>query len=185
VDIESTSQRIKKASPWLIAWGIVVFVCGILAMILPTTFSVGISFIIGCLLLVAGVGHFVFDLHTQTAGGFFWQILIGLLYLIAAICLLVNPLLGVLSLTLFLTIFLLLEGVFELALYFRLRAFRHSLWLLLDGVGTVGLGIVMFRQWPPASPEFIGTLIGISMMLSVSSRVIFSLAIRSLSPASH
>ena len=185
MDIESTSRTIKKVSVWLIAWGIVVFVCGILAIILPTTFSVGISVIIGCLILVAGIGHFVFALHTQRTGGFLWQILIGVLYLIAAICLLVNPLLGVLSLTLFLAIFLLLEGVFELALYFRLRAFRHSLWLLLDGIGTAILGIVMFRQWPPASPELIGTLIGMSMMLSAASRVIFALAIRSLSPASH
>jgi uncharacterized membrane protein HdeD (DUF308 family) len=183
VDIETTTQRIKKASPWLISWGIVVFVCGILAMILPTTFSVAISVIIGCLVLVAGIGHFVFAFHTRSAGGFLWQILIGILYLIAAICLLVNPLLGVLSLTLFLAIFLLLEGVFELALYVRLREFRHSLWLLFDGIGTVALGIVMFRQWPPASPEVIGTLVGISMMLSAGSRLVLLLGIRALGPA--
>jgi uncharacterized membrane protein HdeD (DUF308 family) len=182
VNIESTPQTIKKASLWLIAWGIVVFICGILAIILPITFSVGITIVIGCLVLVAGIGHFVFAFHTRGAGGFLWQILIGILYLIATICLLANPLLGILSLALFVAIFLLLEGIFEIALYLELRAFRHSVWLLVDGVVTLILGVVMIRQWPPASPEIVGTLIGISMMLSAASRVIFSLAIRSLSP---
>jgi len=181
--IETTTETLKKVSPWLIGWGIVVFLCGILAIILPVSFDIGITVVIGCLVLVAGIGHFVFAFHTRAVGGFFWQILIGFLYLIATVCLSVNPLLGILSLTLFLAIFLLLEGAFELALYVQLRGFRHAFCLLLDGLGTLILGVVMIREWPPASPEIIGTLIGISMMLSAASRVTFSLAIRSLNPA--
>ena len=181
--IESTTQTIKKASPWLIGWGIVVFVCGVLAIFLPITFSFGITTVIGCLVLAAGIGHFIFAFHTRNVGGFSWQILIGLLYLVATVCLLVNPLLGVISLALLVAIFLSVEGIFELALYFQLRGFRHAFWLLLDGVGTLTLGVVMIKQWPPASPEIIGTLIGISMMLSAASRVIFSLTVRSLNPS--
>jgi uncharacterized membrane protein HdeD (DUF308 family) len=116
-------------------------------------------------------------------GGFLWQVLVSLLYAIAAICLLVNPLLGILSLSLLLAIFLLLEGILEFALYFRLRRFHHSIWLLIDGIGTSVLGILMLSQWPPASPEIIGALIGISLMLSAVSRLIFTMAIRALNPA--
>jgi len=111
--------------------------------------------------------------QTKTRGvvGFVWQILLSALNVMAGICLLANPLLGVLSLALFLAIFLLLEGIFEFALYFRLRRFRHSVWLLIDGIGTSILGILMVSQWPPASPEIIGALIGISLMLSAVSRL--------------
>jgi len=182
MEIEST-ETIRKESPWLIGWGIVVFLCGILAIIFPISFSVGITKVIGCLVLVAAIGHFAFAFHAREVGGFFWQILIGLLYLVGASCLLINPLLGVVSLALFVPIFLCLEGVFELALYLQLRRSRHAFWLLLDSIGTLVLGVVIIGKWPPASPEIIGTLIGISMMLSAASRVIFSLAIRSLSPA--
>jgi uncharacterized membrane protein HdeD (DUF308 family) len=183
VSTETATQTINKASPWLIGWGVVVFVCGVLAVTLPITFSIGIWVVIGCLTLAAAIGHFVFAFHTRNIGGLFWQALIGLLYLIATGCLLVNPLLGVLSLALFVAIFLLLEGIFELALYVQLRRFRHAFWLLLDGIGTVILGSVMLTQWPPASPDIIGTLIGISMILSATSRVIFSLAVRALNPS--
>jgi uncharacterized membrane protein HdeD (DUF308 family) len=124
-------------------------------------------------------------LHFQTRNldGFLWQILVSVLYGMAAVFLLVNPLLSVLSLTLILAIFLFLEGILELALYFVLRRFRHSVWVLIDGIGTLILGIVMVRQWPPASPEIIGALIGLSLMLSAVSRVVLSFAVRTLSPA--
>ena len=71
----------------------------------------------------------------------------------------------------------------ELALYFCLRQFRHSFWVLIDGIGTPILGILMVRQWPPASPEIIGALIGLSLMLNTVSRVVLSLAVRTLNPA--
>jgi uncharacterized membrane protein HdeD (DUF308 family) len=183
MNIDSIEPVIKKASGWVIVWGIVTFVCGILAIVLPLTFSFGIALIIGCLVLVAGIAHLFFAFQTRSIDGFLWQILVSLLYGVAAICLLVNPLLSVLSVTLFLAIFLLLEGIFELVLYFSLRRFRHSVWVLFDGIGTLILGILMIRQWPPATPEIIGTLIGISLMLSATSRTIFLLAVRALGPA--
>ncbi len=183
MNVESIAPAIRKVSGWMILWGIVVFICGILAIVLPATFSFGIAVIIGCLVLIGGLAHFVFAFDARSAGGFFWQILVSALYLLAAICLLANPLLSVLSLTLMLAVFLLLESILELVLYFRLRRFRHSTWLLIDGIGTLILGILMLSQWPPASPEIIGTLIGISLMLSAVSRVVLSLAIRALNPA--
>jgi len=183
MNIESIPPAIKKASPWLIVWSTVTFICGILAIILPLTISFGIALAIGCLILIAGIGHLFFAFDTRSVGGFLWQILLSLLYAMAAVCLLVNPLLSVLSLAFILAIFLLLEGILEFALYFRLRRFHHSVWLLIDGIGTFVLGIFMLTQWPPASPEIIGALIGISLMLSAVSRLIFTMAIRALNPA--
>jgi uncharacterized membrane protein HdeD (DUF308 family) len=183
MNIESVVPVIKKASAWVIIWGIVTFVCGVLAIILPLTFSFGIALAIGCLILTAGIAHLFFAFDTRSVDGFLWQILLSALYVMAAICLLVNPLLSVLSLTLILAIFLLLEGILELALYFVLRRSRHSVWVLIDGIGTLILGILMISQWPPASPQIIGALIGISLMLSAVSRVILSLAIRTMNPA--
>jgi uncharacterized membrane protein HdeD (DUF308 family) len=159
----------------------VTFICGILAIILPLTISFGIALIIGSLMLAGGIAHLVFAFHTRSIGGFLWQILLSALYVIAGICLMVNPLLSVLSLAFMLAIFLLLEGSFEFALYFRLRRSRHSVWLLLDAIGTLIFGILMVSQWPPASPEIVGALIGISLMLSAISRLIFTMAIRRLS----
>jgi uncharacterized membrane protein HdeD (DUF308 family) len=183
MNIESIEPVIKKASRWVIIWSIVTFACGILAIILPLTFSFGIALIIGCLVLVAAIAHLFFAFETRSFDGFLWQILVSMLYGMAAGFLLVNPLLSVLSLTLILAIFLFLEGILELALYFCLRRFRRSVWVLIDGIGTLILGLLMIRQWPPATPEIIGALIGISLMLSAISRALFLLTFRALNLA--
>ena len=182
INVESVAPTIKRASRWLIVWSIVVFICGILAIVLPLTFSFAIAFVIGSVLLVGGIAHLVFAFHTRSLGGFFLHLLLCAIYEIAAICLLANPLLGVLSLSLILAVFLLLEGILEVALFARLRRYRHSLWILVDGIGTMILGILIVRQWPPA-PETLAALIGASLILSAISRIIFALAFRTLRPA--
>jgi len=177
-------QVFRKYSKWSLIASVLIFVCGILAMILPLVFSFGIAMIIGSVVLVAGIGHLVFAFHMRSLGGFLWHILLCALYEMAAIGLLMNPLLSLFSLVLLLAIFLLFEGVLELGLYFRLRRLRHSIWLLIDGIGTLILGILIVRLWPPASLEVIGALIGISLILTAVSRSILWLAVRRLGPAS-
>jgi len=175
-------QVVQKYSKWSLIASLVIFVCGILAIVLPLTFSFGIAIIIGSVVLVAGIAHLVFAFHTRDIGGFLWHMLLCAVYEMAAICLLVNPLLSLFSLVLLLAILLLLEGILQLGLYFRLRRLHHSFRLVIDGVGTLILGILIARQWPPASLELIGALIGISLMLSASSRAILWLTVRGLSP---
>jgi uncharacterized membrane protein HdeD (DUF308 family) len=169
---------VRKASGWLMLWSAVVFVCGILAVFLPLTFSFGMAVFIGSLAVIAGIAHFLFAFQGWSLSGFSWHMLLGGLYEFAAIYLLVNPLLSVVSLALILAVVLLLEGILEFALYFRLRQFHGSAWVLADGVATTILGVLMLTQWPPASLEKIGVVIGINLMLSAVSRLILLAAIR-------
>jgi heme/copper-type cytochrome/quinol oxidase subunit 1 len=115
-------------------------------------------------------------------GGVLWQVLLAIVYGIAGIYMLMNPLLGVLSVTLLLAVFLLAEGILEIALYFRIRRVRHGGWILFDGIVTLILGILIWAHWPSSSVWVIGTLVGISLMFSGISRFTLSPAVRDLSP---
>ena len=97
---------------------------------------------------------------------------------------LMNPLLGVLSLTLVLAVFLLFEGILEIALYFRIRRIPFAGWVLFDGIITLILGGLIWAQWPSSAVWVIGTLVGISLIFSGVSRFMLSLAVRDMSPAS-
>jgi uncharacterized membrane protein HdeD (DUF308 family) len=96
---------------------------------------------------------------------------------------LMHPLLGVLSLTLLLAVFLLVEGILEITLYFRIRRVRHAGWVLFDGIVTLILGIFIWAQWPSSSVWVIGTLVGISLIFSGISRFMLALAVRHTSAA--
>jgi uncharacterized membrane protein HdeD (DUF308 family) len=180
---QASIGALGKATRWSTMWGILMFILGILAVSLPQMFSIGIAIVLGWLILFAGILHLIFAFHSYYVAGFLRQVLLAAFYGMVAIYLLANPLLGVVTLTLLLAVFLLLEGGVEILLYFSIRRFQHSWWVLVDGIATLILGILMCSQWPPSSPWVIGTLVGISLMFSGISRVMLSFAVRGLSPA--
>jgi uncharacterized membrane protein HdeD (DUF308 family) len=89
-----------------------------------------------------------------------------------------HPALGVASLTLVLASLFLVEGILNIALFFRARSVRGSGWLLIDGIVTLLLGLMIYMQWPSSSVWAIGTLVGVSMIISGVTRVMLSLAVR-------
>jgi uncharacterized membrane protein HdeD (DUF308 family) len=85
---------------------------------------------------------------------------------------------GVASLTLVLASLFLVEGVLNIALFFKVRAVRGSSWFLIDGIITLLLGLMIYMQWPSSSAWAIGTLVGVSMIISGVTRVMLSMAVR-------
>jgi uncharacterized membrane protein HdeD (DUF308 family) len=70
--------------------------------------------------------------------------------------------------------------VFDLVAYFPARAIPGSGWILFDGIVTLILGVLVWRQWPSSSLWVIGTLVGISMIFTGMTRLMLSLAVRRL-----
>jgi uncharacterized membrane protein HdeD (DUF308 family) len=85
--------------------------------------------VLAWLILFAAICHLIFAVQSHGIDGVLWQVLLALVYGIAGIYMLMNPLLGVVSLTLVLAVFLLFEGILEIALYFRIRRVRHAGWV--------------------------------------------------------
>ena len=178
MNTETPLGVVRKASGWSILWCILMLFCGFLAICLPLASSIGIAILLAWLILFAGVFHLVFAFQGGSAGAVLWQVLLAILYGIAGIYMLINPLLGVLSLTLLLACFLLVEGILEIIFYFRIRQVRNAGWILFDGIVTLILGTLIWGQWPSSSGWVIGTLIGISLIFSGISRLMLSLAVR-------
>ena len=55
---------------------------------------------------------------------------------------------------------------------------QGSSWMLIDGIITLLLGLMIYMQWPSSSAWAIGTLVGVSMIISGVSRLMLSLAVR-------
>jgi uncharacterized membrane protein HdeD (DUF308 family) len=168
---------VGRATRWLIASAMVVLVCGIVAIVLPLIFSIGAAGLLGWLFIFAGVAHVIFGIHSAS-GTLRWHAFIAALYALAAINLLVNPLLGVVLLALVVGVVLVAEGIIEIVLFFLLREYRYVVWILVDGVVTLVLGIVACAHWPPVNLELVQYLVGISFISSGISRLLLGFAIR-------
>jgi uncharacterized membrane protein HdeD (DUF308 family) len=49
--------------------------------------------------------------------------------------------------------------------------------VLIDGIVTLALGVMIYMQWPSSSAWAIGTLVGVSLIISGVARVAMSLAV--------
>jgi uncharacterized membrane protein HdeD (DUF308 family) len=106
------------------------------------------------------------------------HLFIAAIYGVAAINLLVNPLLGVVLLVLLVGVVLIAEGLIEIILFFFLRQNRHAIGILIDGIVTAGLGILVCAHWPPETFETIHYVVGLSLISSGVSRLVLSFGLR-------
>jgi uncharacterized membrane protein HdeD (DUF308 family) len=72
------------------------------------------------------------------------------------------------------------EGILDVVLFFRMRSTQGSSWVLMDGIITLLLGLLIYMHWPSSSVWAIGTLVGVSMIISGVTRVMLSLAVRKI-----
>lgn len=176
--LQTPSDVVRQASTWSILWGVSLIVLGMLAVAAPMVAAVAVNVVIAWLIVVAGVVHLVLAFHAHGAGSLIWKLLVGLAYLFFGIYLIAHPVLGVVSLTLVLASLFLVEGILDIVLFFKMRSLQGSSWMLIDGIVTLLLGLMIYVQWPSSSAWAIGTLVGISMIISGVTRVMLSLAVR-------
>jgi len=158
-------------------WGILMLICGFLAIALPFVSGIGVAIVIGWVLLATGVWHLLFGFRSGSGiAGFLWQLLLAIVYGAAGLMLLFRPLAGLAWLTLVLATFLVIEAVLEFVLYFNIRGRVRAGWVLVDAFITLLLGILIWAHWPSSSIWAIGTLIGISLIFSGISRLMLSSA---------
>ena len=180
---QTPSGIVRQASTLSILWGVLLIVLGMAAVASPFFAAVAVNAAIAWLVVLAGIVHLSLAFHAHGAGSLIWKLLVGLAYVCFGIYLIAHPVLGVTSLTLVLASLFLLEGVFDVVLFFKMRPLQGSGWVLLDGIITLALGLMIYMQWPSSSAWAIGTLVGVSLILSGVTRVMLSLAVRKVAGA--
>jgi len=175
--LEAGVKRVFRASVGL---SIVLIIFGVLAILLPMATSIGVVIVIGWLVIFDGIAQVVHAFQSKGIGHIVWKLLVAVFYLVAGGYLIASPALGAATLTLVLGIFLFAEGVADVVAYFATRKGGSSSWMLLDGIVTLVLGFMIWDRWPVSSLWVIGTLVGVSMIMTGTTRLMMALAARKL-----
>jgi uncharacterized membrane protein HdeD (DUF308 family) len=174
---------IKRASGWSIALGVLMIILGIIAMLAPWEFGIVIALIIGWMAIFNGVAQIIYGIRTHAGGRTVLEVILGLIYIIAGIYLLMHPVGGLLVLTIFLASFLIVYGIFALVLAFHMRPLPGWGWVLFDAIITILLGVLIWAHWPMNAEWVVGTLFGISILVSGVTRLMVSMAFRRIAAA--
>src|SRR3974390_2927426 len=117
----SDTAPLRAGSGWIVALGVVYVIAGFFAlgsMMLATVASV---FVVGIMMVIAGVAEVINAFQIQSWGKFLLWLLLGILYIVAGFVTFENPLLAAAVLTLVLGVALLASGVMRIILAFSVK----------------------------------------------------------------
>ncbi|MFN3888879.1 MAG: HdeD family acid-resistance protein [Beijerinckiaceae bacterium] len=150
---------------WFIALGVVLLVLGGLAVTFPLLTTIATKVAIGWLFIFGGVAHLVHAFSTKTWGGFALEAIEGLLYLGAGFWLAFFPVAGILTLTLFIAIFVIIQGVMEILIGLKVRPAAGWGWIVVSGVAALIVGGMIISGLPSTAAWTIGVLVGVKLMM--------------------
>ena len=183
--IQSTvTNSLHRHWRFLLAEGIVLFILGLLAIIVPPLATIAVEVLIGWLLLMSGIIGLIATFRMPSAPGRGWSLASAVLGIVAGIVLLAWPLSGAVSLTLILTVFLTLEGVVSILYALEHKRELSGRWgfVLFSGVVDLLLAGMIFAGLPGTAAWAIGLLVGINLVFGGSALIAMALHARSSAP---
>ena len=164
---------------WFLALGILLAVCGMIAVIVPPLATAVAIDVLAIVFLIAGVATIVNSLWAGNWSGTLVSLLIGVLYIGAWFAITAQPLHATKMLTLFIAMLFLVGGAFRTIAAMSMR-FPQWGWAMLNGIVTMVLGLIIFRHYPVSSLWVPGLLVGLEMLFSGWTWIMLALVIRKL-----
>jgi uncharacterized membrane protein HdeD (DUF308 family) len=171
-------ERLRGRWGWIVAYGALMAMLGIVALILTETATIASVLLIGCFMIVAGVVEIGIGLRTRTWGRLLLWEAAGLIYIIAGLFAVMQPLFASVVLTLLLGAGLLATGLMRIVLGLRMVGSRTRGGVILAGVITALLGLLIVTGWPASSVIVLGTFLGIDLLLYGVTWMVFGYRLR-------
>lgn len=153
--------RLRKVLMWA---GGIMLALGVVALLVPVVTSLVVGFVIGWFLFLAGAVGVAGAFSFRGTGLFAWQLLGGLLPLVAGALLIVFPEQGVIALTLLVALAFLATGVAQLSFALWARPAPGWGWGAVSAVVSIALGGYIVVFLPEASAVTLGLLLGVDFV---------------------
>jgi uncharacterized membrane protein HdeD (DUF308 family) len=172
-------HAMRKDWWWFLLLGLALVVLGTAALGSAVFVSEVAVVFFGLLLLVGGIAQVVSSFWTGHWSGFLVNLLVGLLYIVTGFFIIDAPLEGAVALTLLLAMMFFVSGLFRIVAALTLR-FPMWGWSLANGIISVLLGVMIYRQWPASGLWVIGMFVGIELLFAGWTWIMLSLGLRAL-----
>ncbi len=155
-------EKIKKNSGIAIASGVLVLLMGIAAMVSPLAAGISIVAVIGFVLLLGGLGQLSFAFSTGKGAH---SIIGGVLAVIVGGYMLMNSDNALALMTTILAAYLVISGIVELFMSFKISSVKGWGWVLFSGIVSIVLGGMIFGQFPFSGAWAVGLLVGAKLFI--------------------
>jgi uncharacterized membrane protein HdeD (DUF308 family) len=151
---------------WIVGLGVVYLIAGFVALGSVMMATVASVFVVGVMMIVAGIAEIINAFQLKGWGKFLIWALLGVLYIVAGFVTLQNPLLAAALLTLILGASLIASGLVRIFLAFSMKRESPWIWVLLSSVVTLLLGLLILAHWPISSVYVLGIFLGVDLVMA-------------------
>ena len=165
---------------WLLAQGILLVVLGTVGLGLTFFLTLATVFIFGVFLVIGGGIQIFQTFKCRGWGSILWHVLIAVLYVLAGLSIMADPLSASAFFTLLLAGALVGIGIVRLIMAFQVRGLKNWGWPFIGGIAAVVLGIMILARWPVSGFWVIGLFVAIEMIFSGWSYIFIALGARAI-----
>jgi len=148
---------------WFLTFGIALLLLGIAAIVRSVSATVASMLFFGCLLAMASGIEIAQAVMVAKWAGFFQHLLAAILFGVVGLLLIMRPMASAEVVTVFMAMFFIIGGLFQLIGSFAI-ALPGWGWQALDGIVTIGLGVLVLAQWPASGLWVIGLFVGVDLI---------------------
>jgi uncharacterized membrane protein HdeD (DUF308 family) len=161
---EAVRQTVKRYSLWYLIQGILLMVAGVLAIIYPVISSVAVIVLLGWLLIISGVLQGLSLVGARHVPHFWLQLISVILALLIGFLFLRDPGQGLVTITLLLIVFFMIEGISKVVFALTIRPLPNWGWVLASGLVGILLSLILWSSLPVTALWLIGFLLGIELI---------------------
>lgn len=177
------AEALKKYRLWYMIYGLILIALGLFAIAMPYVATMAVELTVGWLLVIGGVLGLIASFSGgQSAPGFWWNLLIAILYLLAGVALLWHPVAGTVTLTLILVAYLISGGIAKAVMAVNMRNPLPKAWgwMLFSALVDIGLAVLIMSGWPGTAGWVIGILVGVNLLMTGVALVVASIYSRDI-----
>lgn len=157
-------ETVKRRSTWYLLQSALMIVAGALAIVFPMVPSTPVVSCLGWLMIISGVLQGISLIDARSVPTFWIHLLSVVLFVVVGVLFLRNPGAGLLSLTLLLIVFFMMEGFSKVIFSLSIRPFPNWAWVLACGVVGILLALFLLVNTPVTALWLLGVLLGIQLI---------------------
>jgi len=166
----------SKSRGWLITCAILSLIVGLLALSSPLFFSFLIVRFLGLFALISGVISLLVAIFDKDVAPRGLNAVFALVRIGAGLALLYCARSGLNLIMLIFAVYLIVEGIFDIFGALKMREHRGRVFMLINGIITIVLGLMVYAHWPSGSAWILGLFFGINLIFNGFSQLMLGLS---------
>ena len=172
-------EEVRAHRGWFLFMGVALIILGTIAIGSAELMTMVSMMLFGWLLIFGGLFEVVHGFARRAWGGFFVNLMGGLLYAVTGLLMITHPGVAAVTLTLMVAMLLIVAGTFRIFVAFS-TPIHHRGWLVLNGAISLFLGFSIMSSWPISGLWVIGLFIGIDMLFNGWSLIMLGIVAKKL-----